>query len=88
MSKRNNSSQRTARPTEPRPVIAEWTPEAGDHVYVGEFGRVHWIILNAVPAAHRYPELPLVELQSPMSSRTRLACLGELRLHTKGETDD
>lgn len=60
--------------------------ELGDNVYVGEPhpDKVHWIVERIPPSARVLPTYPSVRLSSPMSNRTRLACLSELRLHSRG----
>lgn len=80
------SAKKTARPAAPKPVEEI---ELGDNVYVGEPhpDKVHWIVDRIPPSARVVPTYPNVRLVSPMSGRSRLACLDELRLHSKAVRD-
>lgn len=51
--------------------------EPGDHVTVGQFGGVHWVIESIVDKTYAI-------LRSPMSDRTMAATTNLLTMHTKG----
>lgn len=81
------SKNRPAIPTAPTTSASHQGGDlqVGDHVTVGS-GEVHWIIDRISPAAHQHPIQPFVRLVSGMTGRHRVACLSELRLHSRGES--
>ena len=60
----------------PAPAVAPIF-ERGDHVTVGRYGEVHWVIQHIVDKTYAI-------LRSPMSGKTLSATLNLLTMHTKG----
>ena len=78
-----SNNRRKSAPAEEKDAT---TIDVGDHVFIGS-GAVHWIVTRLTTAARENPDKPFVRLESGMSQITRPACLSELRLHSKGESD-
>lgn len=57
--------------------------EVGDHVYHGEGGKVHWLVVRLFETPSGFE---FAKIKSGMTGRVRIVQRRLLRLHSKGKT--